>query len=226
MPQNELQHWGILGMKWGRRNGPPYPLGKGDMSKRAWQKLSPEEKAIREEGEKQHILRYGSADDVAIKLRGRLTNDEYVQVLARLNNEKKIADLQRETDDANWQKAEKTIQHVQTVNRGFNAAADTYNNIARVAYATGNELPLIPTTDRIYKVKDDISRDRRASIESQRKERAKEAETIRKEQRERERWLEDYAEGRINKDGKGSSLNTKEIEDIVNRLLDEREDDQ
>jgi len=27
-----IAHHGILGMKWGRLNGPPYPLGKGDHS--------------------------------------------------------------------------------------------------------------------------------------------------------------------------------------------------
>lgn len=28
-----LQHWGILGQKWGQRNGPPYPLGASQMSR-------------------------------------------------------------------------------------------------------------------------------------------------------------------------------------------------
>ena len=27
---NYISHHGILGQKWGKRNGPPYPLGGGD----------------------------------------------------------------------------------------------------------------------------------------------------------------------------------------------------
>ena len=34
-----LQHHGILGQEWGKRNGPPYPLGGGDYSKQEKEKI-------------------------------------------------------------------------------------------------------------------------------------------------------------------------------------------
>lgn len=40
----ELYHHGILGQKWGKQNGPPYPLGKSQMSKR---EIKAEQKAYR-----------------------------------------------------------------------------------------------------------------------------------------------------------------------------------
>lgn len=40
--EEDLEHHGILGQKWGKRNGPPYPLDAGDHSaaekKAGWRK--------------------------------------------------------------------------------------------------------------------------------------------------------------------------------------------
>lgn len=66
-----LSHHGILGQKWGKRNGPPYPLGSGDHSvsekKAGWQKsLSANQKNTNRKKEKTGGLSPSTKKKIAI----------------------------------------------------------------------------------------------------------------------------------------------------------------
>lgn len=183
MQNDTLQHWGILGQKWGRRNGPPYPLGKGQMSEREWKNLPAEEKALRAEAEKQRLIKSGSAREIGEKLRGQLSPEEYTQVLARLNYDIKIAELVSKEDSLSWQNANRFINHADTVHKGFDAAANIYNDVARVVNASGTEMPLIPTVSRINDLKDSKTKFQRDEYRESAKARRDEAAKIAAEQR-------------------------------------------
>ena len=83
---NEIQHHGILGMKWGRKNGPPYPLSPSDHS-------ASEKKA----GWKSSLKigkTYAKPDsnDVSKKM----TDEELASEVRRMNLEKSYSKLSKE----------------------------------------------------------------------------------------------------------------------------------
>lgn len=60
LPNNILAHHGILGMKWGRKNGPPYPIGVSDHSasekKAGWRKSLDKSDSNSQNDNKKHGL--------------------------------------------------------------------------------------------------------------------------------------------------------------------------
>ena len=108
----ELYHHGIEGQKWGRKNGPPYPLDPEDHS-RAEFKANPAlrkqaKMAVKEEKAKRRaeqrsarrteiatkLLRKG--DDKKIKEKAKsMTKEELDDAISRLTKEKQYIDLQK-----------------------------------------------------------------------------------------------------------------------------------
>ena len=83
--EKELRHHGILGMKWGKQNGPPYPLLKSKMS-------SAEKNAQKSSSQNSSSE---TSDDKTTKPKSvkDLSDEELDELIRRLDKEKRYKDL-------------------------------------------------------------------------------------------------------------------------------------
>lgn len=92
-----LAHHGILGQKWGKKNGPPYPLD--------YSKLSPEEKAEA----KGKAIKEANIDEVWNN-RNEFTTQEVQDVISRFEKMKTLNDLK--TDQSAVNRGAKTVEQI------------------------------------------------------------------------------------------------------------------
>lgn len=69
-----LQHWGILGMKWGQRNGPPYPLSTSKMNSSEKKQINKSKKPI---NGRPKSVKEMSDEELDTKLKRLRKEDEY-----------------------------------------------------------------------------------------------------------------------------------------------------
>lgn len=176
LPTNkDLMHHGVLGMSWGKRNGPPYPLNSaGRKALRKQRKAEKKEEAARKlqerkervqakhKAQRDKVLMGGTASQV-MQYRGEWTNAELKQIVDRLDYEEKITariPKKKTTQD----KMNDLAKSVSDISNFGNKGADLWNTIARYYNASGsgkkNPMPYIPEKGKDYsnKDKDDSSK--------------------------------------------------------------------
>lgn len=125
---NDLKHSGIFGMKWGKRNGPPYPL--------SYNKLSAEEK----KAAKESAINRGDLKEVHAN-REHFSDQEINSAINRFNLYTRLSDLSSPNSKSKLNKGMKAVDNiannlgkmanlVQSGSRLYNNAAPVLNTFA------------------------------------------------------------------------------------------------
>lgn len=125
-----LAHHGRLGQKWGKKNGPPYPLD--------FKKLSPEEK----EKAKQDTIRKGDIQ-TAHRNRDHYTDQELKAVKERFKLNQEVSQINNSLIKTGADKAENAINNMKRFSDNVEKLGKIYNVGLKVAntFGLGADLP-------------------------------------------------------------------------------------
>lgn len=110
---DEIYHHGILGQRWGKKNGPPYPLSSTQKSSAEKKAMTDEEKT-QYETEKARVLREGSAIEVR-KYANELTTKEIEDAINRIKKRSSLDELAQKELDFGWETTARVMKKVGNV---------------------------------------------------------------------------------------------------------------
>lgn len=138
---NELYHHGILGQKWGKRNGPPYPLGASDHS--SSEQAAGWRKSLNSRTHEDYV-RAHSKESVK-----NMSDKELNQVVNRLNKEKEYDKLV--SNSSSSKKAQKIVKTAVTT--AATATLTKYaNKYAKKGMKIVEELLITKAVDKVDEV--------------------------------------------------------------------------
>ena len=136
MNNNYISHHGIPGMKWGKQNGPPYPLGSSQMSflerrrakKAAKTEAKKEQAARKAEERKNRAITSGDAHHVYSERRN-MTNQELRQAIERIELERKLTSLTTPEKKSGWDTVKTISENINTASKLVSSVSGMYSSI-------------------------------------------------------------------------------------------------
>ena len=160
--RDELYHHGILGQKWGRKNGPPYPLGSGDHSasekKAGWRKslsqsvkdhktkkkrakaAAKARKAKKQKAEEAKNKEKNLRDPLWLKKHAsELTNEELRSARERLQLENDLRSQSIRKINAGKEYADMVLGYLNTGVNAYDTVSKIYNKVDEIKSSSENK---------------------------------------------------------------------------------------
>ena len=130
MGNNELHHWGILGMKWGRRR---YQNKDGSLTPEGRKRYGGDDETDEQKREeaKKRAINSGDINEVA-RWRGEMSYDEFKKALDRVDLEQKLLEKGSKINKSGFDKTMDAINKLDQVRSAGEKLVNSYNLIAKV----------------------------------------------------------------------------------------------
>lgn len=138
MNNQELYHWGIKGMRWGRRR---FQNKDGSLTPAGRERYDDDDDSS---DRKDRAVKSGKASEVE-KYKSKMSNEELQRAVNRINLERQLASLKEQEVQSGFDKFSSVMDKVGKVTNGVQRGLDLYNLAAKINNSVNakKKLPLL-----------------------------------------------------------------------------------